>query len=165
MSKVHTYDIDGLNKAKLIRRNRRFETKIKKIQRSKIPNYYSKYFYKRSGYFFDDTIINKSYKYYTVPEKLKEIYHIKTVFDESSKFPKFIKVSDGFVNIPEHTERQLIKCEYVPREKPILKRIDTNSIKQKYRKIAARQLRRKSTLSIPKGSWYKRDYDVAWNID
>ena len=164
MSKIKP--VNDVPKAKLIRRNRRTETRNKKAQRKHKSDYYWCYYIKDSRY-------NNEYKIEVIPEKEVKTLEYTPIrlpaFDDSGSMCGWKTYNQYYIKtsiVPEHTIRHRIKHERIDID-PILKKVDTKSIKKTYRKIAKRQLRRKLNSinnDIANGSSYKKDFDVAWNV-
>lgn len=125
-------------KSKLLRRNRRAETRNKKAQRDHMAKYYG-------GYWLQTESTNRIHKRVDVPEETKTLTHFE--------YKGFEPVTDS--------------NGHVVGVKPIVKRADKNkAILKPYRKQAARQLRRRLNnnheLVKSIGSNYKKDFNVFW---
>lgn len=169
MSKVKP--VVGVPKSKLLRRNRRTETRNKKAERSNTAKNDPK-----SSYYLQTEKLVGERKRVIVPETKKEIYHFEPVDvivrdpitnKITYRYTKQNKILDGYKTIPEHTAYHRVGHRYEELKSPITRRSDFKSLKKYYRKLAARQLRRKlkfDEFDVGGYSKYKRDYDIAWEI-
>lgn len=166
MSKVHS--IDGIPKQKLIRRNRRIETKKKKNQRMRDCRNGT---YNYGSYWIQEETYCRKYEPVLVPERQVEKGHYEyksvPVKDMKGEILYYISlpeyIVDKVITIPEHMGKQFVNSYWVSLKSPMLRRSDFS--KKKYRKIAARRFRRLDPLAdVSNGSNYKRYYDLAWEI-
>lgn len=155
-------------KSKLLRRNRRAETRNKKAQRDHMAKYYG-------GYWLQTESTNRIHERVDVPEETKTLTHFEykgfePVTDSNGHVvgvKPIITYTEETITIPAHKERVCVGYKTTVFDKPIVKRADENkAILKPYRKQAARQLRRrlKNNPELVKsiGSNYKKDFDVFW---
>ena len=174
MSKVQ-YD-GTIPKSKLLRRNRRIETRKKEKERKTYATQHYSHYYLVT----EDCVT--TYEKKTLPAQTKEIGHYEKVYTYSrdevgnllfDKDGKALKVFSGFKFIvdevkviPEHEYRAIVDRYWVPREKPLLKRWYATQ-KKFHKKQAAKALRRikNDEAFAHTGNHYKRFYDIAWELD
>lgn len=175
MSKVKC--VEGIPKSKLIRRNRRTETRNKKAERKHKSEYYYCYYMQNARY---TNVYNTS----IIPEKAVVYLDCELArVPVYNNITKSLTIKEQLIPvyktkiIPEHEIRYRSGRE-ITNIDPILRKVDMKSTKKTYRKIASKQLRRKlnyidlnkidiediDAININNGSTYKKDYDIAWNI-
>lgn len=161
MSKIKTdvaiQEALGIPKSKLIRRNRRAETRCKKAQRINAANNHA------TMYWLDEGEYKHTYRSEWVPETVKE--NCKYVWYTSPTGHVYYKrIVTDTTTIPAHNRRIRTSSEWVEREKPIIRRSWYN--KKSHRVIAAKTFRRAAKrldYTIGRGE-YKRYYDLAYMV-
>lgn len=156
-------------KSKLLRRNRRAETRNKKAQRGHMAKYYG-------GYWLQTESTDRIHERVDVPEETKTLTHFEykgfePVTDSNGQVvgvKPIITYTEETITIPAHKRRVCIGYKTRVFNKPIVKRADENkTILKPYKKQAARQLRRRLNnnpeLVKSIGSNYKKDFDVFWS--
>lgn len=154
MSKVKHY-VDS--KQKTLHRQRRYETAHKKetrIRNSKLGVYYYWGYYHENEHY--------SYKYEKVEVPEQTCTNNKVDWDWYDQTGETVYISEKYV-IPAHTAKRKVDTKVTPVS--IVKRINKNA--KDLKKIAARKLRRHvmdEDSPAAKGSLYKKNYDIRWEL-